>query len=163
MRNINALVLIACITFFSCEERTPISATSSSEETDIVVYDSLLALELGADDYGMSQYVMAFLKKGPNRPENEEKAASLQKAHLENINKMATEGKLVLAGPFMDDGEIRGIYIFKVGSVDEAEELTATDPAIQAGSLIMELHPWYGSAALPMVNEWHKKLAKLSF
>ena len=32
--------------------------------------------------------------------------------------------------------------------------------AIQAGSLVMELHPWYGSAAVMMINEVHAKLQK---
>lgn len=36
-----------------------------------------------------------------------------------------------------------------------AREWTLTDPAIQAGSLTMELHPWYGSAALMALNDLH--------
>ena len=124
------------------------------------VYDSILAMELGADDYGMKQYVMAFLKRGPNRDQDSAKAAQLQRAHLDNITRMAEEGTLVLAGPFMDTGKIRGIYIFDVKTVDEARELTATDPAIKAGRLEMELHPWYGSAALMKVNELSKKITK---
>lgn len=123
-------------------------------------YDAALAEELGADDYGMAQYVMAFLKAGPNRSENKEERMALQRAHLDNINRLAEEGKLVLAGPFMDDGEIRGIYIFDVQTIEEAQALTETDPAIQAGSLVMELHPWYGSAAIKKINELHEKIAK---
>jgi uncharacterized protein YciI len=125
--------------------------------------DTALAIALGADDYGMKQYVMAFLKRGPNRDRTPAQAAELQKAHLENIGRLAEEGKLVLAGPFMDDGKMRGIYIFNVTTVKEAQELTATDPAIQAGSLVMELHPWYGSAALMKVNEIHKSLPTKEF
>lgn len=126
-------------------------------------YDSVLAKELGADDYGMRQYVMAFLKKGPNRNMDTAEAVKLQMEHLKNIGRMAEEGMLLLAGPFMDDGDIRGIYIFDVRSVKEAEELTKTDPAIQAGSLVMELHPWYGSAAVMKINEIHNQIAKISF
>lgn len=125
--------------------------------------DTALAQALGADDYGMKQYVMAFLKKGPNRDRTPAQAAELQKAHMENIGRLAREGKLVLAGPFMDDGKMRGIYIFNVTTVEEAQELTATDPAIQAGSLVMELHPWYGSAALMQVNEIHESLPSKEF
>ncbi|MEZ4930788.1 MAG: YciI family protein [Saprospiraceae bacterium] len=125
--------------------------------------DTALAIALGADDYGMKQYVMAFLKRGPNRDRTPAQAAELQKAHLENIGRLAEEGKLVLAGPFMDDGKMRGIYIFNVTTVEEAQELTATDPAIQAGSLVMELHPWYGSAALMKVNEIHESLPTKEF
>lgn len=102
---------------------------------------------------------MAFLKKGPNRSSDKANAEALQKAHLQNIMRLAEEGKLVVAGPLMDEGEVRGIYIFNVTSF-EAKKLTETDPAIQAGSLVMELHPWYGTAALMQVNALHKKLEK---
>jgi uncharacterized protein YciI len=121
-------------------------------------YDAALARKLKADEYGMRTYVMAFLKAGPNRNRTPEEARKLQRAHMENINRMAAEGRLVIAGPFADDGPIRGIYIFDVPTVAEAEALTKTDPAIQAGSLAMELHPWYGSAALMMVNEVHERI-----
>lgn len=126
-------------------------------------YNLLLAQHLGADNYGMKQYVMAFLKAGPNRSQNEETAAKLQTAHLKNIQRLAAEGKLLLAGPFLDDGNVRGIYIFNVTTLDEAAQLTQTDPAIQAGSLVMELRPWYGSAALQQINELHNAIAKDKF
>ena len=126
-------------------------------------YNLLLAQHLGADNYGMKQYVMAFLKAGPNRSQDEETAAKLQTAHLKNIQRLAAEGKLLLAGPFLDDGNVRGIYIFNVSTLDEAEKLTQTDPAIQAGSLVMELHLWYGSAALQQINELHNAIAKDKF
>ncbi len=123
-------------------------------------YDSLLAAEVGADPYGMRQYVIAFLKKGPNRDLDSLEGAQLQRAHLDNIKRMAEENKLVLAGPFMDDGNIRGIYVFAVASVEEAEALTSTDPAIQAGSLVMELKPWYGSAAMMKLNEIYPRITR---
>ncbi len=126
-------------------------------------YDAQLAQKLGADQYGMKTYVMAFLKAGPNRPKDSVAAAELQKAHLKNITRLAEEGKLILAGPFMDDQPIRGIFIFNVTTIEEAKKLTETDPAIQAGSLVMELHPWYGSAALMEVVGVHKTLQKSSF
>lgn len=111
-------------------------------------YDSALAARLGADEYGMRNYVMAFLKPGPNRGQDSATAADLQRAHLANIRRLAGEGKLLLAGPFLDDGPLAGIFVFDVATVDEARALTESDPAVQAGRLTMELHPWYGSAAL---------------
>ncbi len=124
-------------------------------------YDSIKAKKYGADKYGMKKYVFAFLKKGPNRELDSAKAMALQMAHMENIGKMAEAGKLVLAGPFFGDGDLRGIYIFNVSSIEEAEELTNSDPAIKAGSLKMELIEWYGSAALMEVNELHNILSKV--
>lgn len=126
-------------------------------------YDSLYAKKISADQYGFSKYVMAFLKKGPNRDRSEEEAKKLQAAHMANIGKMAKLGKLVLAGPFLNNGDIRGIYIFAVETIEEAKALTATDPAIKAGSLEMELIPWYATATLVELNALHPKAAKVSF
>ena len=128
-----------------------------------VIYDSTKAKLYGADEYGMKTYVFAFLKKGPDRDLDSTERVELQKAHLKNISRMAKEGSLVLAGPFYGDGEIRGIYIFNVQTIEEAKKLTQTDPAIQAGSLTMELIQWYGTAALLEVNGISKTLAEKSF
>jgi uncharacterized protein YciI len=125
-------------------------------------YDAELARRLGADEYGMHPYVMALLKEGPNRSQSPEEGKRLMQAHLANITRLAEAGSLVVAGPFLDEGPLRGIYIFKVATVEEARALTATDPAIQGGHLEMELHPWYGSAALQEVNGLHKQVQKKS-
>ena len=80
--------------------------------------------------------------------------------HLDNIKRMADEGKLatqVLSWMMV----ISGAFIFNVTSVEEARALTETDPAIKEGRLVMELHPWYGSAALMTVNDLHKKIEKV--
>ncbi|GAB3935631.1 YciI family protein [Mucilaginibacter myungsuensis] len=125
-------------------------------------YDAALAKKLGADEYGMRKYVIAFLKTGPTKIDDKAKMAEIQKAHLKNITKLADEGKLVVAGPFMDPGEVEGIFIFDVPTIAEAKTLTETDPAIKAGVLIMELRPFYCSAALMEVAKTHKKLEKKS-
>ena len=95
---------------------------------------------------------MAFLKAGPNRERPPRGSAETAGRAPANINRLAAEGKLVLAGPFDDDGPLRGIYVFDVATVAEAEALTKTDPAIQAGQLVMELHPWYATAALMTIT-----------
>ncbi len=151
---------------FACTNPTPeqkIENPTDSTTMNKPVFDSVKAANYGADEYGMKQYVIAFLRKGPNRPTDKVVADSLQKAHLDNISRMAEEGKLVVAGPFLNDGDLRGIYIFNVATIEEAQQLTETDPAIIAGSLTMELMPWYSSAALIEINELHKTLAKKSF
>lgn len=139
-----------------------IAMTPCLAQETVQDYDQELAEKYEADDYGMKTYVMAFLKKGPNRDLPKEEMEKLQKAHLENISRMAAEGKLLLAGPFYGDQDLRGIYIFDVHTLEEAEALTSTDPAIKAGSLEMELIKWYGSAAISAIPELHKKLAKIN-
>jgi len=152
------IILLLIIIVVGCD----VKIEKSSSVSNIVEYDSIKAKLYEADNYGMKQYVMAFLKKGPNRDQDSVTAAELQKAHLKNITRLAEEGKLVLAGPFMDDGDIRGIYIFDAKSIEEAKMLTESDPAIKAGRLEMDLRPWYGSAALKEINEIHKTLEKVS-
>lgn len=153
--------IICLFVLLSCFAARAQSVSENTEPNE-VVYNAEKAKAYGADDYGMKKYVFAFLKRGPNRDLPEEKAAELQTAHLQNIGKMAQEGKLVLAGPFFGTDDLRGIYIFDVDSIEEAQKLTETDPAIQAGSLVMELKEWYGSAALKEVNEIGLTLAKKS-
>ena len=158
-----SLIFIPLMLFFflvACETRVKVDKSQTEEIPAATVYDSALAVSLGADEYGMKSYVLAFLKVGPNRNQDSMRTAQLMRKHLDNIKRMADEGKLAIAGPFMDDGDIRGIYIFNVTSVEEARALTETDPAIQEGRLVMELHPWYGSAALMTVNDLHKKIEK---
>ena len=85
---------------------------------------------------------LAFLKSGPNRTQPAAEAEEIQKAHLANIQRLAKLGKLVAAGPFGDDGALRGIFVFRVASLEEAQALADTDPAVKAGRLVLELHPW---------------------
>lgn len=161
MKNLNpnvVLILFLLPLLFSCSHSGKKEPAITNSEP---AFDSLLAQKYGADKYGMKQYVMAFLKRGPIRSQDSAEAVKLQQAHLENITRLAEEGKLVLAGPFLGDSEIRGIYIFDVKTIEEARELTASDPSIQQGRLEMELHPWYGSAALMEINNLHKKFSKV--
>lgn len=97
----------------------------------------------------MRTYYMVFLKKGPNwTPEKTEESTKIQAGHMAHIQKMADSGKLLLAGPFMDNQEIRGIFVFKVDTIEEAKSLTDEDPAVKAGRLIMEIHPWYSAKGI---------------
>ncbi|WP_339877206.1 YciI family protein [uncultured Algoriphagus sp.] len=125
-------------------------------------YDSALAGEVGADEYGMKKYVIAFLYRGDKVQEyTEEQRAEIQAGHMANINRLAEEGKLVMAGPFFGNEELRGLFFFAVESLEEAQKLTASDPAIEAGVLKMDLKEWYGSAALMLMSDLHSKVAKV--
>jgi len=93
----------------------------------------------------METVYFGFLKRGPNRKPGDGDTPAvqeLQKAHIANINRLAETKKLVMAGPFGDDGDLRGIFVFRVGSMKEAEELAATDPMIKIDRLRIDLHPW---------------------
>ena len=154
-----AVILIIIISIISCGKTN--TNTIEEETKSKKTYNEELSKKYEADDYGMKKYVIAFLKRGPNRDQDSITKITLQKAHMDNINKLATNGKLVLASPFFGNDDLRGIYVFNVKTIEEAQALTETDPAIKAGSLVMELKEWYGSAALMAINDIHKSLAKI--
>jgi uncharacterized protein YciI len=94
----------------------------------------------------MEAVYFGFLKKGPNRKEgdgNTPEIKKLQDAHIANIVRLADMKKMVMAGPFGDDGELRGIFVFRVASMKEAQDLAASDPMIKIDRLRIDLHPWH--------------------
>lgn len=124
-------------------------------------YDKALADSLKSDDYGMKMYVLVMLKTGPNQSEKKQTVDSLFAGHLQNIERLANEGKLVVAGPLRkNEKQYRGIFIFNVKTIEEANQLLASDPAVQQKLLEAELFQWYGSAALPMYLPYHDKIQK---
>ena len=132
---------------------------SSAQESP--KYDENLAKSLHSDDYGMKKYVFCILKTGTNTTATKEERTKFFEGHMANINKLADEGKLALAGPFMkNDRNYRGIYIFNVETIEEAEILVASDPAVQAKIFETELTLWYGSAAIQEVPKIHKTIQK---
>jgi uncharacterized protein len=90
----------------------------------------------------LKPYYFVILKKGPHRDQDSATAAKIQKGHMENMNKLAAMGKLNVAGPFLDDGDMRGIFIFDSGSEEEVRKFVDSDPAVKSGRLAYELHPW---------------------
>ena len=124
-------------------------------------YDSTLAKKLGADDYGMKSYVFVMLKTGSNTTADKAFIDSCFGGHMANIGRLVNEGKLIVAGPFgKNDNSYRGIFILNVTTIEEAQELVQTDPAINSKLLDVDLYKWYGSAALPEYLEAALKVGK---
>jgi uncharacterized protein YciI len=92
----------------------------------------------------LKQYYFVMLIRGENANAIDSLSLiKIQEGHMANINKLAESGKLQIAGPFGDDGNWRGIFIFDVATEEEVIELLKDDPAIQAGRLAYEIHPWW--------------------
>jgi uncharacterized protein YciI len=88
-------------------------------------------------------YYLGFLKRGAKwTPEVTPETQRIQEAHLKNIGRLHEMGKLMAAGPFLEDTDLRGIFVFKTATIEEANELTNTDPAVQAGRLRIDLYEW---------------------
>jgi uncharacterized protein YciI len=125
-------------------------------------FDPELAKKLGADERGMRMYVLCILKTGPKDAEIKgDERKEIFAGHFANIGRLADEGKLAVAGPFgKNDKSYRGLYIFNVATIEEAEKLVVLDPAVKAGVFVPDLTLWYGSAAMMVVNDTHKRIEK---
>lgn len=89
------------------------------------------------------QYWFVMLTKGTNRNQDSVTATKIQEGHLANITRLYNDGKIKVAGPFGDDGNWLGIFIFDCETKEEVEKLLKTDPAVSAGRLAFEIHPWW--------------------
>jgi len=128
------------------------------------VYDETLAKKLGADEYGMKQYILVILKTGSNTTQDKKFIDSCFAGHMSNMNVMVKADKLVVAGPMgKNDKSYRGIFILNLTKKEEAEKLLKTDPAVNAGLLEAEYFPWYGSAALATYLTNVEKVTKKNF
>lgn len=147
------MIIIALLIFVAMDSFAQEKAT----------YDKALADSLGGDEYGMKMYVLVVLKTGSNTTTDKKIIDSLFGGHMANIGRLAGLGKLVVAGPMKkNEKNYRGIFILNVKTIDEANTLLATDPAIKEKLLEAELFQWYGSAALPMYLKSHEKIEKKS-
>jgi len=93
----------------------------------------------------MQQYFIAFLKQGAERTQSKEVADSIQALHMAHLGRMYEAGYADISGPFGDDGDIRGITIYNVPTLQIADSLANMDPAVKAGRLKIEVHPWWAA------------------
>jgi uncharacterized protein YciI len=126
-------------------------------------YDPALAAAVGADANGMRRYVLVILKTSPTPLPPGPARDEMFKGHFANMNRLADEGKLALAGPLDGVDGWRGLFILAVSDIDEAKALVATDPVVAQGEMVPEFHRYYGSAALMLVNDNHSRVAREPF
>ena len=163
MKKIIFSILVLTL-FIACKKETNGAIETTEESVETVTSNKALKEELIAKGFQvfdyvdektkdttlMQQYFIAFLKSGPNRSQSEEEANKLQSAHLAHLGKMYELGYADISGPFGDDGEIRGITIYNVPTLEMADSLANSDPMVKAGRLVIEIHPWWAGKGLPL-------------
>jgi uncharacterized protein YciI len=117
---------------------------------------ALSAAVPAAEQSQMGTVYLVLLKRGPASTATETpETRAIQEGHMANIRAMWAAKKLIVAGPLGDDGETRGVFVLQVGSLEEAAALTRSDPAVKAGRLVAEIHPWWvEKRALPAAGSY---------
>lgn len=72
---------------------------------------------------------MLFAMIGSDGPEGQEKRTLYREAHLNRLEKLNAEKKLILAGPFGDKSG--SLIIFEADSLETAEAYAAEDPYVK--------------------------------
>ena len=118
-------------------------ATEITEVKPASKYDLQSDTSVYSDE--MKRYWLVMLKTGPNRNQDSASAAKIQAGHMANINRLAKEGKLIMAGPIGIDGDLRGIFLMDCRDSSEVAQFVNTDTAVITGRLRMEYFPWWTS------------------
>lgn len=162
MERLKYILLFCILTVFACKEvekAEPIIEAEEPKKSLAEVRKELTDKGFQIFDYVdeetkdtilMQQYFIAFLKRGPERSQNKEEADSLQALHMAHLGRMYEEGYADISGPFGDDGDIRGITIYNVPTLQIADSLANMDPSVQAGRLEIEVHPWWAAKGFPL-------------
>lgn len=97
----------------------------------------------GDTTFILKKYVFGMYKRGPNKDIDSVQLSKIQEGHMKHLSDMYKAGKLLMAGPIGGDGDLRGLLVFNLKDIKEAEKLVQQDPAVKAGRLIFELYYWW--------------------
>jgi uncharacterized protein YciI len=112
---------------------------------EVIPEPETFKMQVGDSTYVMQKYFIVFLKSGPETDQSPEELQELQMAHLAHLRWLAEENHISMAGPFGDNGDIRGIVIYNTATREQAVELANMDPSVKAGRLVVEIHSWWAA------------------
>ena len=162
MEKLRPIAFMLVLIMFSCqqvEKTAPVIENKAPQKSMAQVKQELTDKGFQIFDYVdeatkdtviMQQYFIAFLKRGPERSQDKAATDSLQALHMAHLGRMYEEGYADISGPFGDDGDIRGITIYNVPTLQMADSLANLDPSVQAGRLKIEVHPWWAAKGFPL-------------
>lgn len=87
-------------------------------------------------------YVIGIMRRGENWEQDSLRAFELQEKHLKFLDHLIANNKLIASGPLTSASDARGLYVFKVNTIEEAQALTAKDEAMSSGWIAMDFHVW---------------------
>jgi uncharacterized protein YciI len=94
----------------------------------------------------LDRFEFVLLKRPPSRATiSDSEEEDLQSRHLAHLAAMLEAGHMKVAGPLgqQRDQTLRGLCIYKTGSIEQTRELAEGDPAVQAGRLEVDVMYFY--------------------
>jgi uncharacterized protein YciI len=145
------LPLVLAVTLLAQAQGTPSSQLKAEGGSP--------AAKPAAQPINLESYQLVLLQR-PEHPREyaEDKLEEIQQAHLAHLGQLAKSGKLMVAGPLGDqpDPRLRGLEVFRAGSLEEAKRLAEEDPAVKAGRLEAVVMTWYtekGALTFPIAEK----------
>ncbi|HVS19455.1 MAG TPA: YciI family protein [Planctomycetota bacterium] len=109
-------------------------------------------------------YTLVLIRTGPNDGTLDADARRAAFAgHFANMERMAQERQLLLAGPYgatKHAGDLRGLFVLDTSDLDEAAQWAASDPTTQSGVFVLEHHTL--ATAMPLGEMLEAELDRLA-
>lgn len=98
------------------------------------------------------RHTLVYLKSGERAGQlGQDATAEMFRGHMQNIQTLAAERKLLVAGPFgqpKSDASLRGLFVFATADTNEARAMSEGDPGVKAGEFRAEIHSFATDTAL---------------
>lgn len=136
MKILLSVITILAIVLCACTHHEQKKAITESAKYDLESDTTVHTKE-------MKRFWLVELKKGPNRNQDSVSRAKIQAAHIANIERLAQEGKIIMAGPIGVEDDLQGIFLMNCKDSTEVESFVKKDTAVMTGRLIMKYYPWW--------------------
>ena len=122
-----------------------VACNDKKHETEATITPANYDLQSDTTVYSkeMKRFWLVELRKGPNRNQDSASRVKIQAAHIANIERLAKEGKIIMAGPIGIEDDLQGIFLMNCSDSTEVEKFVQTDTAVITGRLIMKYYPWW--------------------
>ena len=97
--------------------------------------------------YEMGTFYVCLLIKPANFSVSQAPQQLIQN-HFKHVQALIANGKAAVAGPFVDDNRIAGVFVLNAASPEEARALEEADPLVKEGGFSIEVLKWWAAKGI---------------
>jgi uncharacterized protein YciI len=93
----------------------------------------------------LEAFELVILRRAASPPAcDEQTGVRLQRQHIAFLDSLRQTGQAVATGPLRDQADqgMRGLVVYRTGSIEEARRIAHGDPLVQAGQLEADVMTW---------------------